>query len=335
MKAKKLGKNIIMTLILPVAVYLFFFVLCNATGHSGFGVGTDLTTIIYNAVYAGLVAQAMAINLTTGRFDYAIGAELMLATIVGGNLAGKMGWGPAGLLLFVVVIAVAIGLISGLVYVTLGLPPMVVSVGLAMIYEAIGFIYNNAKGVRLIGSPMLVFSRTNVSLVLTVIVLAVLVVIYDYTKIGYNRRALQGGQKIAVDVGIKEKNNAVYCYMIAGLMMGLAGCVYLSKNGVVAPDTGLGSSSYFMSAFLPMFIGGIFGKYSSYPIAIFMGAVVQAIITSGLQGMGVPNSVQTVINGLIVCAFLIYDSNSYKLVEMQMFKEKLARAQAARQSAVQ
>ncbi len=112
-------------------------------------------------------------------------------------------------------------------------------------------------------------------------------------------------------------------------MMGLAGCVYLSKNGVLAPETGLGSASYFMSAFLPMFIGGIFGKYSSYPVAIFMGAVVQAIITSGLQKMGVSNSVQTVLNGIIVCAFLIYASNSYKLVEAQMFKEKLAKAKAA------
>ena len=113
--------------------------------------------------------------------------------------------------------------------------------------------------------------------------------------------------------------------------MGLAGCVYLSKNGVIAPETGLGSSSYFMSAFLPMFIGGIFGKYSSYPVAIFMGAVVQAIITSGLQKLGVSNSVQTVLNGAIVCGFLIYSSNSYKLVEAQMFKEKLAKAAAARE----
>ena len=64
-----------------------------------------------------------------------------------------------------------------------------------------------------------------------------------------------------------------------------------------------------------------------------MGAVVQAIITSGLQKMGVSNSVQTVLNGLIVCAFLIYASNSYKLVEAQMFKDKLARAKAAREKA--
>lgn len=333
MKIAKLGKNIGMTLVLPVLVYLFFLILCNATGHTGFGVGNDLTTIIYNAVYAGLVAQAMAINVTTGRFDYAIGAELVLATILGGNLAASVGWGPFGLLLFVVVIAAVIGLISGLVYVALKLPPMVVSVGLAMIYEAVAFIYNKAKGVRLIGNSMLVFARTGNSLILTVVVLLLLVVVYDFTKIGYNRRALQGGQKIAVDVGISEKRNAVYCYVIAGVMMGLAGCMYLSKNGVVAPETGLSSASYFMSAFLPMFIGGIFAKYSSYPVAIFMGAVVQAIITSGLQKMGVSNSVQTVLNGVIVCIFLIYSSNSYKLIEAQMFKEKLAKAKAAREAA--
>ena len=331
MKIAKLGKNIGMTLVLPAVVYVFFMILCSATGHPGFGVGKDLTTIIYNAVFAGLVAQAMAINVTTGRFDFAIGANLVLSSIVGGNIAMKLGWGPMGLLLCVVLIATAVGLVSGLVYVLLKLPPMVVSVGLAMIYEALGFLYNNAKGVKMIGNPMLVFARTGNSLILTAVVLVLLVIIYDYTKIGYNRRALQGGQKIAVDVGIRETNNAVYCYVIAGMMMGLAGCVYLSKNGVIAPETGLGSSSYFMSAFLPMFIGGIFGKYSSYPVAIFMGAVVQAIITSGLQKLGVSNSVQTVLNGAIVCGFLIYSSNSYKFVEAQMFKEKLAKAAAARE----
>jgi ribose transport system permease protein len=330
MKLGKIAKNTGMTLVLPVVVYLFFMVLCNVTGHSGFGVGNDLTTIIYNAVYAGLVAQAMAINVTTGRFDFAIGANLVLSTILGGNIALRLGWGPIGLLVFVVLIATVVGLISGTVYVTLKLPPMVVSVGLAMIYEAIAFMFNSAKGVKMIGNKMLVFARTGNSLILTVVVLALLVIAYDYTKIGYNRRALQGGQKIAVDVGIREKNNAVCCYVIAGVMMGLAGCVYLSKNGVLAPETGLGSSSYFMSAFLPMFIGGIFAKYSSYPIAIFMGAVVQATITSGLQRLGVSNSWQTVLNGLIVCAFLIYSSNSYKLVEAQMFREKLAKAKAAR-----
>jgi len=38
----------------------------------------------------------------------------------------------------------------------------------------------------------------------------------------------------------------------------------------------------------------------------------------------------TVINGLVVCVFLIYSSNSYKLVEANMFKEKMEKANMAR-----
>jgi ribose/xylose/arabinose/galactoside ABC-type transport system permease subunit len=38
-----------------------------------------------------------------------------------------------------------------------------------------------------------------------------------------------GGQKIATDLGINEKTNAVICYVIAGVLLGIAGCVYISK----------------------------------------------------------------------------------------------------------
>lgn len=329
MKASKILKNIGMTLMLPVVTYLFFFILTRLTGHNGFGVGQDLQTIIYTSVYSCLISQALSLNLQTGRFDFSIGATLVLATIVGGKFGYEWGLGPFGMLALVVLTAAVLGLVSGLVYVILGLPPMVVSLGMAMIYEAIGFIFNKAKGVKLLGKiDYLIFSKFPNNLILMAIVLIILVIIYDYSKIGYNRRALAGGQKIAVDVGIKEKKNAVYCYVIAGALLGLAGCVYLSKYGMISPETGLSSSSYFMSAFLPMFIGSIFGRYSSQPIAIFMGAVVQAFLTSGLSAMGVSNSLMTVINGLVVCAFLIYSCNAYKIVEVQMFKAKLEKANA-------
>jgi ribose transport system permease protein len=331
MSAKKIGKNIVMSLMIPVIVYLFFFILCNATGHAGFGVGADLQTILYTSVYSGLIALAMSMNLTSGRFDFSIGASMVLAIIVGGNIAKEHSMGAWGMLAITVLIAAIIGLASGLVYVLLGLPPMVVSLGLAMIYEALGFMYNRAKGVKLMGkSDMLIFSKLPWAGVIIVIVLAVLVIVWDYTKFGYNRKALASGQKIATDVGINEKKNAVICYVISGILLGIAGCVYISKYGTVSPETGLSSSSYFMTAFLPMFIGGAISKYSSHPIAVFIGAVTQAFITSGLSWMGCSSSIMTVLNGVIVMAFLIYTSNSYLLVEQKMFHEKLEKAKAAR-----
>ena len=160
-----------------------------------------------------------------------------------------------------------------------------------------------------------------------------MVILWDRTRFGYNRAALATGQKIATDVGVNEKRNALICYIVAGALLGLAGVVYISKYGSVTPETGLSSSTYFMTAFLPIFIGGAIAKYSSHPVAVFIGAITQAFIVSGLSKIGASSSMQTVINGLIVMAFLIYTSNSYKLVEARMFKEKLEKAKLAREKA--
>lgn len=331
MKISKILKNIGMTILIPAVVYIFFFILCNATGNAGFGVGVDLNTIFYTTIYSGLIALAMSMNLTSGRFDFSVGATLVLAAIIGGNFANNLGLGAFGLLICVAITGAIIGAVSGIAYVLLGLPPMVISLGLAMIYEAIGFVLNSSNGLRLQGkNSMLIWSKLPWGGVLIVVVLIVLVIVWDHTKFGYDRAALASGQKIATDVGINEKKNAVICYIIAGALLGLAAVVYVSKYGVITPETGLSSSSYFMSAFLPMFIGGTLAKYSSNPIGILFGALTQAFITSGLTWMGASSSMITVLNGVIVMAFLIYTSNSYKLVEARMFKEKMEQAKAAK-----
>ena len=330
--AKKIGKNIIMTIMIPVIMFVFFYALCAVTGKGPFGTAADFQYILYTSVYSGLFALALGINITSGRFDFSLGATMILAIIIGGNFAKNHHMGAAGLLIVTVLVGMIIGLASGIIYVSLKLPPMVSSLGLAIVYEAIAFMLNRAKGIKLVGkSHMLVFAKMPGALILIIVVLAVLVILWDHSKFGYNRAALASGQKIATDVGINEKKNALICYIIAGALLGLAGVVYISKFGSVSPETGLGSSTYFMTAFLPFFIVGAIAKYSSHPIGIYMGAISQAILVSGLAKLGASSSVQTVINGIVVMAFLIYTANSYKFVEVKMFKEKLEQAKQTRQ----
>jgi ribose transport system permease protein len=302
-------------------------------GKTGFGVGEDLKTIIYTTVYSGLISLAFSYNLTCGRLDFSIGATLILSAIIGGNLAAAWNLPAIGMLILIVAVGAVLGLISGLVYVLLGLPPMITAIGMTMIYEAIGLIYNNAEGVRLIGrNDLLVFAKLPNLLIILGIVLIVLIFLYNFTRFGYNWNSLQNGQKVAVDVGINEKRNAVACYVIAGVLLGLAATIYLSRFGTIAPEVGLTSSSYFMGAFLPLFIGGAIDKYSDKNIGVMIGALTQAFLTSGLSKVGASSSMQTVLNGLIVMGFLIYSFNKYKLVEVKMFKEKRKAAQAAKES---
>lgn len=326
---KKIVKNIGMTLAIPVIVYLFFMIICNLSGVKGFGVGDDFMTMVYTTLYSGLIALAMSYNLTCGRFDFSVGATLVLSAIVGGNIAKDNHLNAWAMLAIVVLIAAVLGLISGVAYVLLKIPPMVVSIGVAMVYEALGLLFNRAKGVKMIGNAALIFSKPPYSLLIFGAALLILIFLYNFTKFGYQWKMLRSGQKISVDIGINEKLNAVICYVIAGVLLGLAACMYLSKFGMVTPEIGLSSSSYFMSAFLPLFIGGAIEKYSDKNIGVVMGAFTQAVITSGFAKLGLGNSVQTVLNGAIVMAFLVYTSNSYKIGLHRMYKEKLGRAMAA------
>ncbi len=316
-------KALLTTLAGPIIVYLFFYIASNAMGNTGFGVGADLRTIIYNTSYSGFIALAVAYNLKSGRFDFSVGSVMILAMIVGGNIAKDMGLGAYGLLGMIVLCGAIIGIVSGIAYITLNLPSMVTSLGLAMIYEAAAFAYNNSNGIKLIGKfDMLIWASWPRNIILLLVAVVILSYVLYYTQFGYNTLALEMGQRNAVAVGINEKKNAVLCYMIAGGLMACAGVIYLSQYGYIRPETGLASSKYFIPAFLPLFISGLLERYSNRNIGIFIGAFMQACLSSGVVKMGASSSLKTVIDGVVVLLLLVYVSNSHKIDIYKMWKEK-------------
>ena len=330
----KIAKNFLNTLWMPVVVYIFFSVLCAANGKTGFGVNSDLMIILRNTVYSGLIALALSYNLTSGRFDFSIGSILILSTIIGANVALELKLGAIGLLVISMIVGALLGAISGLVYIILRLPPIVVSVGVAMIYEAIGFLLNKGAGIRIINKPdLLIFAQQPYISILAIVVLIILVILLNFTKFGFDTNSLRGGQAIAVSIGINEKLNTVICYLLAGALMAVAGVISLSILGNMSPKLGLGSSAYMMNAFLPMFIGGFLAKYSDRNIGILVGSFTQACIISGFAILGLSTSLQSVLNAVIVLVFLVFTSNSYKIAEFQMMKEKRLKAQMALEKA--
>lgn len=333
---QRTGKNVLFTLAMPAAVYLFFAVLTAASGKTGFGTGSDWGVIWRNTVYSGLIALALSYNLTSGRFDFSVGSILILSTILGATAAMQWGLGPLPMLLICVAIGAGLGAISGLAYVFLRLSPIVVSIGVAMVYEGVAFLFNNGSGVRVLGNPgLLIFAQQPYITFLAAVILIVLIVLLNFTKFGYDTNSLRGGQAIAVSIGVNEQRNAVICYLLAGALMAVAGVISLSILGSCTPKLGLSSSSYMMNAFLPMFIGTFLARYSERNIGIFVGSFTQACIISGFAILELSSSLQSVLNGVIVLAFLVVTANSYKLVELRMHKEKRLKAELAAQSAAQ
>lgn len=328
---KKKITNVLHMLSIPLGVYVLMFVICRLSGAEGFGVGSDLVVMLRNAMTTGCIALAFSYNLTSGRFDFSVGATLVLACIFGGRLVSALGIHSLGgalvLLVSVALFGALLGAFNGGIYVLLRLPPMICSLGVCMLFEAIGYVFTGGSGVSFLGrNDLLIWASSPTIYVLMVAILLVLYVLLNKTRFGYDSRSLRTGQEIAVNSGINEKRNAVFCYLIAGALLGVAGVLNMSVYGKMDPEVGLTSISYIQNAFLPMFIGNYLEKYGDRNVGVIMGAIAQAEITAAFGRMGVSSSMQNVLSGVIVIGFFAYSGNVYRLVEMRMFREKKLRA---------
>jgi len=320
---KNIGKRVGICIAMPLIVYLFFVILCAALGLQGYSSWPNLQVVLRTAVYNSFITWAFAFNLGNGRFDFSIGSLMLLATVIGAQLADRLGMGASGMLLMFLLAGAVLGLVSGILYVVLRVSPMVSSIGVTMIYEAFTYIFTGGDGIIMIGrNDLLIFATPGITYLLCAAGLIVVIFLSRYTLFGYNFRALGSGQAVSVSTGINEKRNAILCYVLAGILMACAGIINFSILGTCQPKTGLSSSSYMMNAFLPLFIGMALSRQVDNNVGILIGALTQALITSGFTKLGMTSTLQSVLNAVIVLGFLFFEANSYRVAERKIFAAK-------------
>lgn len=131
-------KKIAITLALPVIVYLIMEALAFFTqGNHVIKTMLDVRNMIRSAGISSAIAFAFSMNLTSGRMDLSLGAQRVAGTIMGGVVASALGLGGIWVLIFAILFGFLFGAITGILYVTLRIPPMVLGIGMACIYECV------------------------------------------------------------------------------------------------------------------------------------------------------------------------------------------------------
>ncbi|MCR5230515.1 MAG: hypothetical protein K6D03_10360 [Solobacterium sp.] len=309
-----IGKKAAGTLGLPLLVLAVCLIISGSRGVTLFDSGLSWLTFVRAAVNVVLVTFALSINLNSGRFDFSIGSTALLSSVISSLAAAKLNMGPVFMLLLSVVTGGFLGFLSGLTYVTVKLPPIIVSLAVALFYEGMAFTLTGGHGVTFAGNAALMnFGTITNYLLIAAAAVVLMIVIFDHTKFGYEYKALQSGQKVAVNTGIREVPNAVLCYLAAGMLMGAQGFVSATNNGSITMALNFGSISPMFMAFLPMFIGGFIGRYSNEKLGYLLGAVCSALISLVYVRLNVSSSSQQIISALLMVSFLIYLNNEGRL----------------------
>ena len=257
-----------------------------------------------------LTTIALSINLNSGRFDFSVGAMALLSSVISAKIVMATGAGAWTMVVISLGVGAVLGLLSGAVYVLVKLPPIITSLGVTLMFEGAAFSITSGYGVSFVTNAKLTSfgSLTNYAIV-TIIVLVVSMLIFEKTKYGFDYSALLSGQKVAVNVGIKEKKNALLSYMISGGLMGIVGAINAAHTGTIQMSLSFGSIAIMFTAFLPMFIGSFLSRYCNLRIGYLIGAVSVSMISLAYARLDVSSSVQQITTALILVSFLIFLNN--------------------------
>lgn len=318
-KKKSVLKRIFGTLAIPLIVLVILEGICLINGRQMISSVTSFKNFVIYTAIVMITTIALSINLNSGRFDFSLGSMALLSSALSAKLTHAILGGGAGsaitMLLLNLVIGAVLGLLSGLIYVTLKLPPIIVSLGVTLIFE--GVLYTITEGKYIMtevqNSSMAHFSGSWVyPLIIIAAVLAFIILLFDHTKFGYNYNALKNGQKVAVNTGIKEIPNALVCYAVCGGLMGIVGFLNtLRSSNINGGQLNFASIGIMFTAFLPMFIGGYISKYSNEKLGYLLAALCMSMLNSTFAVFSneISASMQSIINAVLLVVFLIYLNN--------------------------
>lgn len=312
------------TFIFPVCMYMLFAILIQLKVGDGnlFMTTVTLRDIFQNSVLSAIVAIAVALPLSGGRWDFGVGATMVLTAIIAGNIGIKYNLGLSTLLLLSISIAVLLSLFEGVIYIVFRVPTMIISLGIVMFYEALSGLLFDGAGLRLFMYPKLsILASWPYSYIVLIVVFVLFWALMKYTKFGFDTRSIGSNSILAVNNGVNEKKNILLTYLVVGIILGVASLLNASK-AVVAPESNLSSTYIMFSSMGAVLVGLYLSRFSNMALGIFSGTVTMSIFSKGLILYGMPASLNNIILGIFIVVFMGCTTNMKQIIGM--FKKNLS-----------
>lgn len=286
------------------ALYILAALLLVATITRGtiFWSGTNLTNLLLQMSIIGVVVLAELIVVLTGGIDISVGSALGLAAVVAAGMFG----GPSiflGLLIALIVGGV-IGALNGWMVTFRGLEPFIVTLG--MLALARGLVYAYGNGIPILPKVASTYATIGQTTVLGIPVLALIWVAavagigFALNRTVWGRRvyAVGSNKEAARASGIPVKSVLWSVYILAGLLVGLGGWMFLCRFGA---GTSTAGNLMELEAIAAVVIGGarLTGGYGKVFGAV-VGTIIFAVIANLLSLLNVSTFLQDAFRGALI-----------------------------------
>jgi simple sugar transport system permease protein len=277
----------------PLATFVVAFILFSLFVPHFFTLRT-LSGIVNASVLTGIVTIGVTMLMISGEFDLSVGALMAMGGFVYG-LVATTGGSPIVALILALLVPALLGALNGLILIWTGIPSFIVTLATASIYRGAVWILSGGSMLQTI-EDLAIYDILNGRLdmindliqganfrtsgawllVLVVIFQAVLV----RTRFGNHVFAVGGNRIAAQAQGVNVKLVKVLCFVLTGILSGLAGVVLFSQFKTVRVATGAGTE---LSAIAAAVVGGtaLTGGSGSI-IGALLGVLIISMLRTGV-----------------------------------------------------
>ena len=278
---------------------------------SNFGAPKNLLSYFEASLMVSAGAVGFYFVMVMGMFDFSIGANIMLSSIVGTVVASRLGLGYFGLIAGCILTGAIVGLLNGFFYVKLHIPSMIVTTGLALIYEAVASYIAGGQSATL-PSNLRAFGSMPGNLILAIVAFLLAYLLLNYTRIGTYTYAIGSDEFVAKNMGINVNKYKIIAFVISGAFFGIEAILTISYGSSMVAETGMLSMSRNFYPTMGCFLG-LAMKKNGIPIpAIIIGEFFLQIIYYGFVALGAPTAVNDVISGLALLIIVTLTTTTRK-----------------------
>ena len=286
-----------MGMIILIALIFIIWAVFKILAPTNFGSPDKILSYLQTSLIYAVGGCGLYFIVVMGLWDFSIGANVVLSSVLACYFSQSLGY--AGLIIAPIICGTLIGLLNGIVYIKLHIPSMIVTVGLALIYESLSVVATQGTE-QVLSTKFRAFGSYPANLILAVLAFLLTGLIVRYTKIGTYTYAIGSNEYVARNMGVDVSKYKVVAFVLCGFFVGVMSILTISFGTSMTSASSMSSMSRNFTPLMGTFFGLAFKRYGQPIIAIVIGEFIISLIFNGFVAIGAPTTIQNVVTGAIL-----------------------------------
>ena len=278
----------------------------------------NLTNVLRQVSMIGIIAVGMTFVILSAQLDLSVGAVVALVGALASGFQVRNGIATWVAVILPLILAIAIGLISGIIITKLKVHSFIVTLGMLSIVRGFMLLYTKGRKIDIlipayeyIGAGMI--GPVPVPVIIYLAIIGIATFTLSKTRFGRYVYAIGGNAEATRLSGISVDKLKIIVMSLSSFTAGLSGIILSARISAADP---LMAEGWELNAIAAVIIGGtsLFGGQGGIGKTV-IGTLFLGVLTTGLNLMGVSPYYQMLLIGILIVVAVVIDRLKRRFLE--------------------